>query len=98
VHDEFSCFEVRQCGNGMIVLMAHGQRNHRFEPVIDLFRWVAESLPLSFGLLYVHDDEQQGRGNEFRVWRLAKGELKENDDPFLSPVIPTVEEPDDGRG
>src|SRR5258708_867568 len=64
VHDEFSCFEVRQCGNGMIVLTAHGLRNHRYEPVIELFRWAAETLPMSFGLLYVHDDEQPGRENE----------------------------------
>jgi hypothetical protein len=93
-HDEFSLFDVRQTGNGQTVLMAHGLRNHRFEPVIDLFRWVAAELPESYGLLYVHDDEAAGHDNEFRVWRLARGRLEELDDPFLSPYIPTVEPPE----
>lgn len=77
------------------MLLAHGLRNHRYEPVIDLFRWVAVELPFSYGLLYVHDDEDTHRGadhvNEFQVWRLARGEFEELADPFLSPYIPTVE-------
>ena len=65
-----------------------------------MFRWVAQELPESYGLLYVHDDEADGQANEFRTWRLARGELREMDDPFLSPCIPTPEdrwhgEPDD---
>jgi hypothetical protein len=98
--DRFSLFDVRQTGNELIVLYAHGLRNHRFRPVIELFRWVASELPDSYGLLYVHDDEADGQDNEFRVWRLARGEFAELADPFLSPYIPTVElpwpgEPDD---
>ncbi len=95
--DEFSLFDLRRTGNGLIVLVAHGLRNHRYEPVIDLFRWVASALPFTYGLLYVHDDEDTHRGanceNEFRVWRLARGEFQELVDPFLSPYIPTVEPP-----
>ena len=41
------------------------------------------------------EDHRRGRNfeNEFRVWKLAKGNLEECDDPFLSPRIPTIEEP-----
>jgi Immunity protein 7 len=92
-HDEFSLFEVRQTSNNMIVLLAHGLRNHQFEPVVGLFRWVAAELPDSYGLLYIHNDESEVHGNEFRVWRLARGNLEELNDPFLSPYIPTVELP-----
>ncbi len=96
-NDEFSLFDLRRTGNEMIVLFAHGLRNHRYEPVIDLFRWVATELPYSYGLLYVQDDEEHSRGgdyeNEFRVWRLARGQFEEMTDPFLSPYIPTVEPP-----
>jgi hypothetical protein len=95
-HDEFSLFDVRQTGNGQTVLLAHGLRNHRFEPVVELFRWVADELPESYGLLYVHDDEAAGQDNEFRVWRLARGRFEELADPFLSPYIPTVEPPWEG--
>ena len=95
--DEFSLFDLKRTSNNLIVLIAHGLRNHRYEPVIELFRWVATELPYSFGLLYVHDDEDTKRGadleNEFRVWRLARGQFSEFSDTFLSPYIPTVEPP-----
>lgn len=94
-HDEFCDFDVRRAGNGLISLSIHGLRNHRYEPAIDLFRWVAAELPGSYGLLYVYDDEDHGRGsdftNEFRVWRLARGVCEEHADPFLSPYFPIVE-------
>lgn len=89
--DQFSLFDVRQPGNGLTVLYAHGLRNHRYRPVIELFRWVAAELPDSYGLLYAHDDEVEGQENEFRVWRLARGRLEELADPLLSPRVPTVD-------
>jgi hypothetical protein len=92
-HDEFSVFEVRRASNGLVVLYAHGLRNHRYDPAIELFRWVAAELPDSYGLLYIHDDESEAHGNEFRVWRLARGRFEEFTDQFLSPYIPTVEPP-----
>src|SRR5262249_7181410 len=95
--DAFSLFDLRRTSNGLVVLLAHGLRNHRYEPVIELFRWVAAQLPFAYGLLYVHDDEDTCRGadhgREFRVWRLARGEFGELADPLLSPYIPTVEPP-----
>ncbi|WZO95939.1 Imm7 family immunity protein [Isosphaeraceae bacterium EP7] len=97
-HDEFSAFDLRSAGNGLVVLSVHGLRNHRYKPVIELFRWVATELPDSYGLLYVHDDEDGGRGsdytNEFRVWRMARGKLEEHADTLLSPYFPTVELPE----
>lgn len=96
VHDNFSFLEITKTGNGQIVLLAHGLRNHRYQPIIELFQWISVHLPEeSYGLLYVHDDEDHLRGFEncFRVWRLALGKLSEEDDPFFSPYIPTVEKP-----
>jgi hypothetical protein len=91
--DNVSFFDLRRTSNSLIVLSTHGLRNHRYQPVIDLFRQVAERLPDSYGLLYVYDDERRPHDNEFRVWRLASGELTEHADPFLSPYVPTVELP-----
>lgn len=91
--NNFSFFDVRRTSNCMIVLMAHGLRNHRYQPLIELFEQIAQMLPDSYGLLYVHDDEQKGSDNAFRVWRLALGRFTEHDDPFLSPYFPTVEIP-----
>jgi hypothetical protein len=97
VDDKFSLFDLRRTGNGLIVLFAHGLRNHRFEPVIELFRRITVEVPDAYGVLYVHDDEDPRSSNsfrnEFRVWRMARGTIEERDDPFLSPYIPTVEPP-----
>ncbi|NHZ97909.1 Imm7 family immunity protein [Massilia sp. CCM 8734] len=91
--DQFSLFEVKMTGNELIVLYAHGLRNHRYRNVLELFQWVASELPDSYGLLYVHDDETDaGKENAFQVWRLARGTLSEMSDPFLSPCIPTLED------
>lgn len=85
--------------NGCDSLLIAGQHNHRGDYVIDLFRWVGQNAPGSYGLLYVRDDEDASRGpdhtNDFRVWRLCRGTLSELADPFLSPCIPTVEDPFD---
>ena len=80
------------------VLSVAGHKNHRYAPIIELFHWLAANGPGSYGLLYVLDDEDYQDGdyqNEFRVWRLVRGALEERSDPFLSPFIPTVEDPYD---
>ena len=96
--DGFSVFEIRRAGNGLRTLCVQGLRNHRYEPVVDLFRWAAGNLAESYGLLYVWDDEDRRGGdadhsNAFRVWRVAQGEFDEQADPFLSPCVPTIEKP-----
>lgn len=83
--------------NGLDVLNMTGHNNHRQQPVIDLFKWVSENARNSYGLLYIHDDEDFKRGydymNHFRVWKMALGQIEELDDPFLSPYMPTIELP-----
>jgi hypothetical protein len=90
--------ELRRSGNDLTVVSVHGLTNHRVDRVVGLFRILAEQAPGSYGLLYIQDAEDP-RGVEFencfRVWRLARGELTEMADPFLSPCIPTLEPPYD---
>jgi hypothetical protein len=95
----FCVFEIRHTCNALRYLTVHGLRNHRYQPVIDLFQWIADHLPACYGLLYIRDDEDMARtdqdySNYFRVWQLARGQLTEQPDPFLSPCIPTIELPD----
>lgn len=73
-----------------------GKPNHRgtWGPaIIELFRQVGRIAPGSYGLLYVWDDESGPHANEFRVFRLVRGELTEHPDSLLSPCIPTLEDP-----
>ena len=57
-------------------------KNHRFEPVIDLFRWLAINAPQAHGLLHVRDQES-GDPNAYIAWVLREGELTEHEDPFF---------------
>ena len=95
--------------NGMDSFVITHMHNHLSEYVIDIYKWIAENLPGSYGLLYIHDDEDFAgsyqsykyedptvdNSNKFFVYRLARGQLTKHEDPFLSPYIPTVEDPYD---
>ena len=83
------------------ILMFCVSRNHRASHVWGMIQWIAEHGTGSYGLLYVHDDEDQignphyGRGaddfsNAFRVHRISNGCVTEMSDPFLSPIVPTL--------
>jgi hypothetical protein len=82
--------------NGSAFLHLGGSPNHREthgDQVIGLLRDVGRRAPGSYGLLYVHDDEDDRLGNEFRVFRLVRGQVTEHADRLLSPVVPVVEDP-----
>jgi hypothetical protein len=57
---------------------------------------VAENLPGSYGLLYVHDDEdiqdEEDNSNTFVVWKITRGKLTQEKDNYLSPCIPVIED------
>ena len=46
----------------------------------------------SYRLIYLHDDEADGKENQFQVFVLSKGSVKEFSDSYLSPIIPTIED------
>jgi hypothetical protein len=85
-------FHIGEPLNGMYAVRVSGLRNHSRPEIIDLFRWLADRSRGSYGLLYVHDDEDREHECVFQVFRLAQGELVEFDDPFLSPIVSTIED------
>lgn len=61
--------------------------------IIDFFKRITLVAPGSYGLLYLHNDEDtNGFNNAFQVFVLSKGNFKLHQDPFLSPYIPAVED------
>lgn len=69
--------------------------NPQTQEVFQLYEKIGELAEGSYGLIYLHDDEDEGKGNEFQVHALSRGRVKEFRDTFLSPFIPTVEDKDD---
>lgn len=82
--------------NGTHHLAVGGFLNHKsFEAgeIIELFQFIADQAPGSYGLLYTRDDEDiEGYDNEFKVYVLARGTLRRQEDVWLSPFVPVVED------
>ena len=68
------------------------RKNPETEEVFQLYNRIGELAEGSYGLIYLYDDEAKGKENQFQVFSLSKGSIKEFSDSYLSPVIPTIEE------
>jgi hypothetical protein len=79
--------------NGVPVLHLGGLDKHgatMAPDLLDLYTRIGELAPGSYGLLHVWDDQDLQHDNEFRVHRMARGQVTEMADTLLSPVAPTI--------
>ena len=68
------------------LLQFHTSRNHRGGTTTwPLIEFIANQSKGSYGLVFVHDDEDERAELSFKVWRILDGKVTEHDDPFLSP-------------
>jgi Immunity protein 7 len=83
------------------VLVYALSRNHRSSEVWAMLDWIATNGTASYGLLYIHDDEDSRSrsldqqvsadySNVYRVHRLMHGVITEFDDPFFGDIIPNL--------
>ena len=88
---------------GTYYLLLHGQHNHdsgATDAIRRLLTALGDRAPGTHGQLYVGDDEAGDAWNEYRVIVMVRGRLRDEKDPWFSPLVPTVEdpEPSDGAG
>lgn len=84
-----------QVNNGEYFIEFSRYTNHLSGDVtglLSIFENVGRIAEGSYGLLYMHNDEDSGHCNEFVAYRLARGRVTVFQDSFLSPLIPTVED------
>jgi hypothetical protein len=62
--------------------------------VLEAWRTIGQLAPGSYGLLYVHDDEDAGRDNSWVVYTMTRGMVAERSDTWLSPVVPVLQDPE----
>jgi hypothetical protein len=89
--------ECIQSVNYSLIFQCSASTNHRsqdHESLLTVLRHIAARLPGSYGLVYWSDDEDPGRDqfDGYRVIVVARGRLHDRFDPFLSPIIPHVED------
>lgn len=69
--------------------------NHMSEDIkemISFFGKVGKIAKGSYGLLYIHNDEDEDNYNYFIVHRLARGRVDVYKDNLLSPTVPVLED------
>jgi tRNA U34 2-thiouridine synthase MnmA/TrmU len=89
---EFGCKVKIGVANGLHHLTLHGFRNHTQTWVLELFESAGRIAKGSYGVLYIHDDEDHCYENEFQVWIMLRGKVERKKDQFLSPCMPKIEE------
>lgn len=60
--------------------------------VLDLYEWIGNSAPGSYGVMFVRDDESISRENQFVVYVMRRGKVAIQPDPFLSPCNPLIDD------
>jgi hypothetical protein len=91
--------ELFQGNSSVRCFTMSGQKNHKSAVIPDIFEiyeLIAKLAPGSYGILYIRDDEDAHYWNDFQVYVLMRGKLTQRQDPFFSPIIPTIE--DEVRG
>jgi hypothetical protein len=81
--------------NGMVTFLASGLHNHNDGYILEVFTWLGENAPGSYGLLYYQDDENSDMETGFRTYIMKKGKVIEKMDDLLSPRIPNIEDETD---
>ncbi len=70
--------------------------NRKTQEVIDIlkmFHYIGKIATGSYGIFYLRDDEDiNGKENKFQVFILSRGTIREEEETFLSPFIPIVED------
>lgn len=84
-------FKIIKGGNGQSTIHFSGLRNHYYSEPLEVLEWIRENAPYSYGLLYIHDDEDSENQDNFIVYRLARQEIKKFNDIILSPYLETIE-------
>lgn len=81
--------------NGITTFLMSGLHNHAGHYVIEIYRWIGQNAPGSYGQLHINDQEETIAPDSFKVYIMRKGVVKEEIDPFFSPRIPVIEDPYD---
>jgi Immunity protein 7 len=80
-------------GSDMVVVQGLLNRPRGIDTALaELYARVGAAAPGSYGLLYALDDDVQ---QDFTVLVLRRGKVEQQADPFFSPFVPIVEDPDE---
>lgn len=86
-------FEIKAM-NGCYTLyigLNHNHDNGYYDSIHQLSNDIGKIAPGSYGLIYVRNDEDFSDFNKFKVLRIAKGVVTNEEDNLISPCSPIIE-------
>jgi len=81
------------CQNGQVSCCFFSCRNHYGQSFHNLYNKLNEIIkvePESYGIIYVHNDEDKDHHDTCQVWVIRKGRIEKKEDSFLSPLSEKV--------
>ena len=84
-----------QYANGTPFLQTLYCANHRTDEVgeiIHIYQHISSVATGSYGMIYLHDDEDTAHFNSFVVYLFRRGHCGMHIDPYFTPCIPTIED------
>ena len=81
--------------NGTPYLQTLLDANHRgreADEIVQLYREIAAIASGSYGMIYLHDDEDVKHFNSFVVYLFRRGHCGMHIDPYFTPCIPVIED------
>jgi hypothetical protein len=79
----------------METFLASALHNHNNSYIQEIFEWVGQNAPGSYGLLYYQNEENNEMTEGFKVYVMKRGRISTKMDKELSPKVPTLEDPYD---
>ncbi len=68
------------------------RRNSETQEIFKLYNKIGKLAVGSYGLIYLYDDEEEEKENQFQVFSLSRGIVQELKDVYLSPIVPIIED------
>ena len=76
----------------LTTLLYANHRTKETDTIIETYKSIAKTATGSYGIIYLHDDEDTKHYNEFQLFIFKKGECIYKTDDVFSPCIPTIED------
>jgi hypothetical protein len=77
------------------ILLIGGSHNHDVgynDQIVRLLNKVAELAPASHGVVYIRWPDDIFIGNEYKIYKMVRGKITFESDPFFSPCRPVIED------
>jgi len=91
----FNQFFKIEALNGFYTLfigLNHNHDNGYNDLILNLSNKVCNIAPGSYGILYIRNDEDKSNFNKFKVLKIAKGKVTIEEDRYISPCNPVIED------